>query len=119
MHELINPARDVESISSQISAAGFVQIHGYLPETTADRFHSCIDKQVQWNLAYSDRGHGKQIKAQQLSTLPPAQILQVVDPACAEDTHTSEGREVAYILNLTKNWRPKPLIQISICTINY
>jgi Rps23 Pro-64 3,4-dihydroxylase Tpa1-like proline 4-hydroxylase len=180
MFDLINPAVDTGAVCAQLSRTGFVQINNYLLETTANQLHACLDKQVQWNLAYSDQGHGKQIKAQQLAAMTPAQLRQTLDPAFVQDqssfsfvyntfrvidswlagehaghplyelanrmhtqqhleyarqltgkksltrmdvmaarylpghfltphddVHQHEGREVAYILNLTKNWQPE------------
>lgn len=178
MFSLINPAIDTDAICAQLTKTGYVQIDNYLPAAAADQLYSCLDKQVQWDLAYSDQGHGRQIKPQQLATMTPAQIRQTVDPAFAQDkngfrfvyntfrvidswlagahaghplytlanqmhtpehleyvrqltgkksltrmdlmaarylpghfltphddTHSGEGREVAYILNLARNWQ--------------
>ena len=180
MLELMNPALNISAICAQMSSTGFARIDNYLPVATADKLYACLDKQVQWDLAYSDQGHGRQIKAQQLATMTPAQIRQTVDPAFVQDkngfsfvyntfrvidswlagehnghplydlanrmhtqehleyvrqltgrktltrmdvmaarylpghfltphddTHNNEGREVAYILNLGKNWQPE------------
>jgi SM-20-related protein len=180
MLALINPALDIGSICSQLTATGLVQVANYLPESTANQLQACLDTQVSWDLAYSERGHGRQIRSAQLSTMTPAEVRRAVDPAFAQDkttfsfvyntfrvidswlagehnghplyelannmhtdehlqfvrkltgkhaltrmdvmaarylpghfltphddSHNTEGREVAYILNLSKNWRPE------------
>jgi Rps23 Pro-64 3,4-dihydroxylase Tpa1-like proline 4-hydroxylase len=180
MHDFRNPALDTATIRAELRTNGIVQIANYLPEGTADHLHACLERQVPWDLAYSERGQGRQLAAAELATLSPAQIRAKVDSAfdqnqpgfrfvyntfriidawrsgavrehallafanalhepahlqylreltgCAaiartdviaarylpghfltphDDAHSGEGREVTWILNLTRAWQPE------------
>src|SRR5688572_8435854 len=85
MFDLINPQIDTTTVCAQLTTNGYVQINDYLPAASADSLYACLDRQVQWDLAYSDQSRGRQIKAPQLTTMTPAQIRQTVDPAFAHD----------------------------------
>jgi Rps23 Pro-64 3,4-dihydroxylase Tpa1-like proline 4-hydroxylase len=180
MIELSNPALDRAAIRQALRTDGFVQIDNYLPAASATRLHLCLDKEVVWDLAYSEQSQGRLIKAGELARMTPAEIRKTVDPAFApapdgfrfiyntfrvieawqvgdqpghplyaladamhtpthlqalremtgydsiarmdlmaarylpghfltphDDSHEHEGREVAYILNLTHDWQPE------------
>lgn len=180
MTTLLNPALDLAAARAALQREGIVQIESYLPAQSADALHHCLDRQLAWDLAYSERSAGRVIKAADLARMSPADVRKAVDPAFVrqpdgfsfiyntfrvieawqsgaqsghplyafaealhapayleamraltgrvriqrldvlaarylpghfltphDDVHEHEGREVAWILNLTREWQPE------------
>jgi SM-20-related protein len=78
---LINPRIDARAVASQLHSDGVVQVKDYLVAPLAEALFDCLDRHTRWDLAYSQDGAGRLIRAEVLARMTPQQIRQAVDPA--------------------------------------
>jgi Rps23 Pro-64 3,4-dihydroxylase Tpa1-like proline 4-hydroxylase len=109
MYDLLNSSLDPAVHARILQEEGLVKIPSFLPAATAERLHRHLQQDVAWDLAYSERGQGRLIKAAQLAGMTSAQIRQAVDSAFRED----EGR-FRFIYNtmrVVESWQQREFAQ--------
>lgn len=115
MFDLINSALDINAIRQSLLTTGFVQINDYLPLGTAEVLYDCLDNRVQWDLAWSEHGTGRQIKAPVLAGMSPVTIRETV--ASAFDTADSGMRFVYNTFRVIDSWRSGEYAQHPLYTL--
>lgn len=84
----LSAALDLDAISKQFAAQGYVSIPGVLPAAQAARVHNALSEFGSWNLVLNDRGKHIDLAPEQLETLPPdatKQLSQAIYAQAAED----------------------------------
>lgn len=105
MLELINPSLDTGIVARELRNAGLAVIRDFLPRQSADQLLRHLEKDVAWDLAYSDHGEGRTLTAQTLERLTPAQIREAVDPAFRE--REGEFRFIYNTMRVIESWQAK------------
>ncbi len=103
MFDLSNPDLDVPHWAARLQQGDVVAIPDFLPRATAELLHGHLQRDVAWDLAYSDRGQGCLLKAAALAAMTPAQIRQAVDSAFRDE----EGgfRFIYNTMRVVESWQ--------------
>jgi Rps23 Pro-64 3,4-dihydroxylase Tpa1-like proline 4-hydroxylase len=73
---VLNPALDLAPIRERFAATGRAQIEAVLDPRSAERFHTCLTKEIPWRLAYNDGPKALEMTPQQLQQMPPQEQVQ-------------------------------------------
>ena len=109
MYDLFNRSLDSAAHAQALRDRGLVTISNFLPPATADRLHQHLQQDVAWDLAYSEQGRGRLLKAAQLAAMTPAQIRQAVDSAFREDE--GDFRFIYNTMRVVESWQQREFAQ--------